>query len=346
MNIFTKTMAVTFVIAYSLSINASSCCPDSSGSECKPVVNVNKMLIPEDKNFSKNYVEKLFARGKKEVYSGKVLETIGMPCGGIGCGQLYLCGDGTLGDWQIFGYAESRWVENTSSTFAYQKIRKPVEQGFAVAIKTGDSKTLVKKLASIPPLKAKPGEFRGDQEGCSGFKNIEFNGEYPIATINYSEKNCPVKVSSEVFSPFIPLDAKDSAFPATIFNITIENCSDQNVEASVLGWLENMVCMNSREAFDLQGKTIFTKYGNAKIMSQKVKLKKAVVAADRKSIVFEDFEGTNWGKWTAEGIAFGNKPTKLKALSGQQFVSGMMGAGYANSMHNGDKTKGNLTSPE
>jgi len=337
MSILTKTMAVIFLIASTVSINAASCCPDSSDLKCESITNANIMLIPEDKNFSKNFIKKLYARGKKEVYSGKTLETIGMPCGGIGCGQLYLCGDGTLADWQIFGFAVSRWVENTSSTFAYQKMRKPVDQGFAVAYKSGDSKTLVKELASIP------NEYSKED---SGFKNVEFNGEYPIATINYSEKDCPVKVSSEVFSPFIPLDAKDSAFPATIFNITVENTSDKNVEASILGWLENMVCMNSREAFDLKGKTIFTKYKNAKIMSQSAIPEKAVVAANREIIIFEDFEGANWGSWTVEGTAFGTGPTKALALSGQTQVSGIEGAGYVNSMHNGDKTKGTLTSPE
>ncbi|MCK5852493.1 hypothetical protein KAH27_05630, partial [bacterium] len=348
MKSFTKTMAVVFVIASSVSIQASSCCPDPSSTECKPAItNANIMLIPEDKNFSKNYIQKLSARGKKEIYSGKALETIGMPCGGIGCGQLYLCGDGTLADWQIFGFAVSRWVENTSSTFAYQKMRKPVDQGFAVAIKTGSSKPFVKKLASIPPLKiSDPAHAGGDQGGCSGFKNVEFNGEYPIATINYSEKDCPVKVSSEVFSPFIPLDAKNSAFPATIFNITVENCSDQNIEASVIGWLENMVCMNTRNSYDIKGNTVFKNFKNSEIMTQTVTPVKKRIITDRISIIFEDFEGTNWNKWIVEGEAPGTKPTTKTRLEGQSTVSGFSGKGYVNTMHNGDKTVGTLTSPE
>jgi len=52
---------------------AESCCPDSK--ICKPNgVNENKMLIPEDKNFSKSFMKKLYARGEKEVYSGKDIE--------------------------------------------------------------------------------------------------------------------------------------------------------------------------------------------------------------------------------------------------------------------------------
>src|ERR1700761_8772117 len=36
-----------------------------------------------------------------ENWRGKELETIGMPCGGIGAGQLYVRGDGTLACWWI-----------------------------------------------------------------------------------------------------------------------------------------------------------------------------------------------------------------------------------------------------
>lgn len=37
---------------------------------------------------------------------------------------------------------------------------------------------------------------------------------------------------------FIPLNADDSALPATFFNIEIKNISLQNVKVSLAGWLE------------------------------------------------------------------------------------------------------------
>jgi len=74
-----------------------------------------KHLVPANKRLDPGWVKALYQRGVKEVFSGKSLENIAMPCGGIGTGQLYLCGDGTLGCWQIFNNAVSNWVEELPS---------------------------------------------------------------------------------------------------------------------------------------------------------------------------------------------------------------------------------------
>ena len=59
-------------------------------------------LIPADKKLTPEWVASLTERGQAEVFSGEQLKYIGMPVGGIGCGQLYLGGDGRLWLWGIF----------------------------------------------------------------------------------------------------------------------------------------------------------------------------------------------------------------------------------------------------
>ncbi len=44
----------------------------------------------------------LLERGETRVYRGDELKHIAMPLGGIGAGQVYLRGDGTLNPWQNF----------------------------------------------------------------------------------------------------------------------------------------------------------------------------------------------------------------------------------------------------
>ena len=46
-----------------------------------------KHLVPADKKLTRESLQNLYERGNREVYSGKELETIGMPIGGITTGQ-------------------------------------------------------------------------------------------------------------------------------------------------------------------------------------------------------------------------------------------------------------------
>lgn len=68
-------------------------------------------------------------------------------------------------------------------------------------------------------------------------------------------------------------------------------------------------------------------------------------AQKRADIVFEDFEGKDYGRWTATGTAFGRGPAQ-GPLPGQMAVSGFHGHGLVNSFTGGDTATGTLTSPE
>jgi len=285
-------------------------------------------LVPADKKLDRNWVKSLYARGTKEVYKGDVLKTIGMPCCGIASGQLYLCGDGTLGDWQIFDNPVSYWVGTTGSTFAIQAPRKSVKQGFAVAIKNHKGKNIVKELSR------------------DGVEEVEFQGEYPIGIVRYADKELPVKVQLEAFSPYIPLNAEDSAYPATVLEYTVENTSKKTVTAGIMGWLENAVCLNSRKESDLNGKTSFVKDGDTLSVINSIDLESSGKGKKvREAMVFENFEGDDWGDWKVEGQAFGDKPTKAGTkLDVQGEVNNVEGESYVNSMHGGDVSQGKLTS--
>ncbi len=63
------------------------------------------------------------------------------------------------------------------------------------------------------------------------------------------------------------------------------------------------------------------------------------------SEVFADFEGETFGGWTAEGDAFGDRPT-VGPLGKQQKIENIQGTKLANSFHKDDSGMGTLTSPE
>ena len=70
----------------------------------------------------------------------------------------------------------------------------------------------------------------------------------------------------------------------------------------------------------------------------------AARAADP-DVLLADFEGKDYGAWTATGTAFGAGPA-AGALPGQMAVGGFQGKGLVNSFVGGDDSTGTLTSPE
>ena len=282
-------------------------------------------LVPVEKNLDKGAVRRLVDRGRPDTYTGKDLETIGMPIGGIAAGQLYLRGDGTLGLWWIF----NKHVFTGYGRDCYRTYRpgSPVDSGFAVTRQT-DAGTVVEPLDRT-------------------FSNVRFMGEYPIGVVRYSSESSPVKVEMEAFSPFIPLNAKDSALPATIFHITLENTSEKTINAGVEGRLENAVLIDSAKSIIANRRTrIVDEEGRTLIVHTAEKApppKKAT--SPRKRIVLANFEGPDYGDWISAGEAFGEAPAR-GTLAGQQNVSGFLGKGLVNTFLGGDAPTGSLTSPE
>ena len=140
-------------------------------------------FVPADKKLKPEWIQALFARGEKTWYAGKDLKMIGMPIGGITTGQVYITGDGRLVHWDIFnqlnfsGYGEKNYDAGPPTS--------PIRQGFAIRVTSGGNSV----------------ERTLDEQG---FPGVRFSGEYPIAYVEYKDKECPVEVRLEAFSPFVP----------------------------------------------------------------------------------------------------------------------------------------------
>ena len=296
--------------------------------------------VPTNKNLTAAWTQALW-QNERKVYTGNELTTIGMPCGGIAAGQLYVRGDGTLANWWIANNAYNTgygidWLMDFETVagpwkVCYQSFEpfSYIDQGFAVTIKQG-GKTTTRLLNK------------------KDFDNISFIGEYPIAYINYAAKKNPIplQVDAAVFSPFIPLNAKESATPGTVLQYTLKNTSGEKMQVALNGWLQNLVCADIKN--DVKGNLrnrVIKSGGITSVMMDLVKTENATGQA-RKKEIFQDFESGNYGKWKAEGTAFGKSPvTNAAALN--DAVSGQTGNFLINSKLTsyGDSGTGKLTSP-
>lgn len=277
-------------------------------------------FIPVDKKLNPAWVRSLFEKGARKVYRDQELATIGMPVGGIAAGQVYLAGDGRLAHFDIFNH--TRDTGPGDKCYVWRTPDFPLEQGFTIA--AGNAVRALDR---------------------TGFPDVTFVGEYPIGTVTYADPRFPLVTTLEAFSPFIPLNAADSALPATVLSFTIENTSGDPHEVTLTGRLENAVLLHSKDAHE------GTRVNQVRSAPGVTFLECSVVppapAQSRPAAppeVFADFEGKDYGGWKVEGAAFGAGPAG-GTLPGQQRVSGFRGHGLVNSFTGGDDSLGKLTSP-
>ena len=197
--------------------------------------------IPAEKNLNPAWIRSLYERTIPTTYckTKNELRYIGMPAGGLHCGTVYLGGDGRLWLWGIYnddregvdpktaiwnnGNRDLNIISRDGANYVEPTIaanKRVLEQGFAVKINDGD-KTIIKELKE------------------EDWDEVLFEATYPVATIHYISKDLPVEMTVKAGAIFIPLDADNSALPATVFSIDIKNTGSKNIDVAIAGWLEN-----------------------------------------------------------------------------------------------------------
>lgn len=174
--------------------------------------------------------DELFSVGKSRVYTGRQLDEIAFPLGGIGTGMISLGGWGQLRDFEIFNKPDKGLMFQYTffTLYARQGEESPVTrviQGPVGGTYTGTGS----------------GVTRLDGSGLSHMRECQFTGEFPFARIDFDDPKMPLQVSMEAFNPFIPLNDKDSSLPAAIFLFHLSNPTSEPVEAVLFANLENKV---------------------------------------------------------------------------------------------------------
>ena len=158
-------------------------------------------------------------------YTGSNLNEISFPLGGIGTGSIGLSGNGRFIDLEIF----NRPNKGSIAHYTFFAIRAEYESGKVISrILQGD---FTKDLSgSHSSENAHSGFGFGPLSttmcGFPHFKNVEFEGRYPMARITFSDEDFPADIELEAYNPFIPHDTKNSSIPCAIFNLKIKGKAD------------------------------------------------------------------------------------------------------------------------
>ncbi len=298
--------------------------------------------IPQDKKLTPAWLDALTARGEQAVYSGSELRWIGMPVGGIGAGTVYLGGDGRLWLWDVFNHphegVESKTIDYLGQTVRprdgsnyVQPVRpgSPFELGFVV--ETSDASRLL--------------------DGKS-WQEVRFTGEYPVGRVQYRDPGFPLEVELEACSPFVPLRAKESGWPATMLRFEVRNPGASAVRCRFAGFLENPVLHHHRGQATAVLRNRVVRFAGGTLLHCTAEAP-AVQPNDRPDLPLEDFESEDYGAWTATGTAFGDGPVRADEMPAYQGAVAQQGERLVNSHHTragediggADAHVGTLTSP-
>jgi uncharacterized protein (DUF608 family) len=225
-------------------------------------------MVPEDKQLDPEWVESLTERGHpldaaiRGSKKDDSLKYIGMPVGGIACGSLIIDGAGQFYSWDIFG--------GTPKGIINQDVKLP--DGY-MGFKNGLRKTIRihdgANFMNPPTVKKFPPSVKSGfalniqggktfEMGADDWDTVEFQGQWPVGRVSYTDTKSPVSVQLKAFSPFIPLNVEDSKLPATIMAYTLVNESSKPVALEFDGWLDLPGQNAQMKAESLAGATGFS----------------------------------------------------------------------------------------
>ena len=165
-------------------------------------------------------------------YQGKYRSEISFPLGGIGTGSIGLSGYGELRDWEIFNRPNiGSWFKKTFPLIRWQSTEQDSEAQARVL--------LTQKEAPLTPIDG--GAWHANAEGFPQIQDNSFQGEFPIAQIQFKDNSIPLDISLKAFNPFIPGDSEASSLPVAILHYEIKNNSSHTMDVAILYSMLNMI---------------------------------------------------------------------------------------------------------
>lgn len=160
------------------------------------------------------------ARAFNSPYSDEYLSKIAFPIGGIGAGMFCLEGSGAISHMSIRHKPELFHEPTMFSAIAIK--------GLANGAKVLEGPVPEWKLFGY---KDYGGGGSGTTYGLPRFEKAEFTTKFPFASVELTDKDFPLKVTIEGWSPFIPTDEDNSSLPVGALEYKFVNTGNETIEA-------------------------------------------------------------------------------------------------------------------
>jgi uncharacterized protein (DUF608 family) len=185
-------------------------------------------------------------------YSGKNLDRVAFPIGGVGAGMFCMEGNGAISHLSVNNKPD---VYNEPFAFAAISV-KGVENGTKVL----ESPVPTWKLFGAGGTGNGAG---GRNYGLPRFKSGSFLPRFPFATLTLEDPDIPLQVEIVGWSPFIPTDEDNSGLPSGAFEYRFKNTSANSVEA--------VFSYNAKNFIDNDGRILKARNGFTMVAGNKDK---------------------------------------------------------------------------
>jgi non-lysosomal glucosylceramidase len=162
---------------------------------------------------------------------------LAMPLGGIGTGNLAICADGGLRQWQLHNIGNHAGAL-PGSLFALRVSRwePPLDELRILQASPRDSTGTPLVSDDVVP------DWQRDLlSRHPGVARTTFCGTYPIARVHYLDPALPLDVTLEAFNPLVPLDVDASSIPAALFTFRLVNDGDYPLHGTLGATVQNAV---------------------------------------------------------------------------------------------------------
>lgn len=151
-------------------------------------------------------------------YKKQSTSQLSFPLGGIGSGCIGLGGDGSLKEWEIF----NRPAKNQQNGYSHFAVRAVNASGECSArMLVGDSSD---------SLTGRGDGLQSFTQGFPHFNRLTFDGNFPMASLDFQGEQFPGTVRMRAFNPFLPLNDRDSSLPAAFFTLEFRNTSKETID--------------------------------------------------------------------------------------------------------------------
>ena len=158
--------------------------------------------------------------------------------GGIGTGNISLDASGRMCDFEIMNHPN----KNLKIPYTFFSMWSQIGEE--------DSKAVVLEAAPRGISNKALGHPSGEVYGLPRMDSSSVETKYPFYLYEFKKKNMPLKVELEAYTPFIPLDAKNSGMPVFTMTYKITNESSQVAKVAVSGSFYNYVGMSQYDGYD------------------------------------------------------------------------------------------------